>query len=80
MEDLGLDGDSWENVMDAMFGYLCFNNVYIFVPSCTGATHPVVSYFSSFTGAIWLEKFIKQNIVALSSIILLFLQSRLEVV
>jgi hypothetical protein len=26
----------------AMFGYLCYNNVYNFVPSCTGAARPVV--------------------------------------
>jgi len=42
LEDLGLDEDSWENAMYAMFGYLCWNNVYNFVPSCTGASRPVV--------------------------------------
>jgi hypothetical protein len=25
-----------------MFGYLCFNNIYNYVPSCTGALRPVV--------------------------------------
>ena len=61
MEDLGLDGESWENAMYAMFGYLCFNNVYNFVPSCTGAVRLVVSYFSSFTGAISFGNLIKQT-------------------
>ena len=42
LEDLGLNEDSWENAMYAMFGYLSFNNLYNFVPSCTGASHPVV--------------------------------------
>jgi len=42
LEDIGIDEDSWENAMYAMFGYLCWNNVYNFVPSCTGATRPVV--------------------------------------
>lgn len=42
LEDIGLEEDSWENAMYAMFGYLCFNNVYNFVPSCTGASRPVV--------------------------------------
>jgi len=42
MESLGLDEDAWENAMYAMFGYLCFNNIYNFVPSCTGARYPVV--------------------------------------
>ncbi len=41
-EDLGINEDSWENAMYAMFGYLCYNNVYNFVPSCTGAARPVV--------------------------------------
>lgn len=27
LEDVGLDEDSWENAMYAMFGYLCYNNV-----------------------------------------------------
>ena len=42
LADIGIDEDSWENAMYAMFGYLCFNNVYNFVPSCTGAARPVV--------------------------------------
>jgi anhydro-N-acetylmuramic acid kinase len=42
LEDIGVDEDSWENAMYAMFGYLCYNNVYNFVPSCTGAERPVV--------------------------------------
>lgn len=42
LDDLGIDEDSWENAMYAMFGYLCWNNVYNFVPSCTGAVRPVV--------------------------------------
>lgn len=42
LADVGLDEDSWENAMYAMFGYLCYNNVYNFVPSCTGAARPVV--------------------------------------
>jgi anhydro-N-acetylmuramic acid kinase len=43
LEDVGLSEHSWENAMYAMFGYLCFNNIYSFVPSCTGAVRPVVS-------------------------------------
>merc|ERR1712224_1085474 len=35
LQDVGIDEDSWENAMYAMFGYLCWNNVYNFVPSCT---------------------------------------------
>lgn len=42
LEEIGLDEDSWENAMYAMMGYLCYNNVYNFVPSCTGASRPVV--------------------------------------
>ena len=42
LEDLGIDEESWENAMYAMFGYLCFNNMFNFVPSCTGAERPVV--------------------------------------
>ena len=42
LADVGIDEDSWENAMYAMFGYLCYNNVYNFVPSCTGAARPVV--------------------------------------
>lgn len=42
LEDIGINEDSWENAMYAMFGYLCYNNVYNFVPSCTGASRPVV--------------------------------------
>jgi len=42
LEDLGINEDSWENAMYAMFGYLCWNNVYNFVPSCTGAVRHVV--------------------------------------
>jgi 1,6-anhydro-N-acetylmuramate kinase len=37
-----LDEESWENAMYAMFGYLCINNVYNFVPSCTGGKQLVV--------------------------------------
>lgn len=40
--DVGIDEESWENAMYAMFGYLCYNNIYNFVPSCTGASRPVV--------------------------------------
>ena len=39
---LDIDEDAWENAMYAMFGYLAFNNIYNFVPSCTGAPKPVV--------------------------------------
>lgn len=42
LADVAIDEDSWENAMYAMFGYLCYNNVYNFVPSCTGAARPVV--------------------------------------
>jgi 1,6-anhydro-N-acetylmuramate kinase len=42
LEDIGLEEASWENAMYAMFGYLCFNNIYNYVPSCTGASRPVV--------------------------------------
>jgi len=42
LDDLNIDEESWENAMYAMFGYLCFNNIYNFVPSCTGANYPVV--------------------------------------
>ena len=42
LEDVGICEESWENAMYAMFGYLCFNNIYNFVPSCTGATRRVV--------------------------------------
>lgn len=42
LEDVGIDEDSWEQAMYALFGYLCFNNVYNFVPSCTGASKQVV--------------------------------------
>eukprot|EP00927_Polykrikos_kofoidii_P048433 TRINITY_DN42704_c0_g1_i1.p2 TRINITY_DN42704_c0_g1~~TRINITY_DN42704_c0_g1_i1.p2 ORF type:complete len:203 (+),score=30.46 TRINITY_DN42704_c0_g1_i1:1140-1748(+) len=42
LDDIGIDEGSWENAMYAMFGYLHFNNVYNFVPSCTGAARPVV--------------------------------------
>ena len=42
LDDIGLEEESWENAMYAMFGYLCFNNAYNFVPSCTGASYPVV--------------------------------------
>ena len=42
LKDVGLDEDSWENAMYAMLGYLCYSNVYNFVPSCTGASRPVV--------------------------------------
>ena len=41
LEDLGIDGESWENAMCALFGHLCCNNVCNFVPSCTGASRPV---------------------------------------
>jgi len=42
LADIGMDEDSWENAMYALFGYLCWNNVYNFVPTCTGASRPVV--------------------------------------
>ena len=42
LDELGIDEESWENAMYAMFGYLCFNGLYNFVPSCTGARYPVV--------------------------------------
>ena len=42
LDNLGIDEESWENAMYAMFGYLSFNNLYNFVPSCTGASRPVV--------------------------------------
>lgn len=42
LTDIGIDEESWEQAMYALFGYLCFNNVYNFVPSCTGASRPVV--------------------------------------
>ena len=42
LDELGIDEESWENAMYAMFGYLCYNNVYNFVPTCTGASRPVV--------------------------------------
>jgi len=42
LADLNIDEESWEQAMYATFGYLCFNNVYNFVPSCTGASRPVV--------------------------------------
>jgi anhydro-N-acetylmuramic acid kinase len=42
LDELGIDEESWENAMYAIFGYLCFNNMFNFVPSCTGASHPVV--------------------------------------
>jgi len=42
LDDLGINEDSWENAMYAMLGYLCYSSVYNFVPSCTGASRPVV--------------------------------------
>jgi anhydro-N-acetylmuramic acid kinase len=42
LEDVGLDEDAWENAMYAMMGYLCYNNMYNFVPTCTGASRHVV--------------------------------------
>ena len=42
LDELGIDEDSWENAMYALFGYLCFNGIYNFVPSCTGAAARVV--------------------------------------
>lgn len=39
---VNLNEESWENAMYAMLGYLCYNNMYNFVPSCTGATRSVV--------------------------------------
>jgi anhydro-N-acetylmuramic acid kinase len=42
LDDIGLSEESWENAMYAMFGYLSFNNLYNFVPSCTGANRHVV--------------------------------------
>eukprot|EP00928_Gymnodinium_smaydae_P021630 TRINITY_DN18462_c0_g2_i1.p1 TRINITY_DN18462_c0_g2~~TRINITY_DN18462_c0_g2_i1.p1 ORF type:complete len:1048 (-),score=213.49 TRINITY_DN18462_c0_g2_i1:272-2947(-) len=41
MDDLGLDEDSWETVMYAMFGFLCKRGLNNFVPSCTGAKRGV---------------------------------------
>lgn len=41
--DLGLDEDSWETAMYAMFGFLCFTGLHAFVPSCTGAEKSVIS-------------------------------------
>lgn len=42
LNELGIDERSWETAMYAMFGYLCFNGLYNFVPQCTGAKYPVV--------------------------------------
>ena len=42
LDDLGVDKDSWEAAMYAMFGLLCINNIFNFQPSCTGATWPTV--------------------------------------
>jgi anhydro-N-acetylmuramic acid kinase len=42
LDSLNIDEDAWENAMYALFGYLCYNNLYNFVPSCTGAVRPVV--------------------------------------
>jgi 1,6-anhydro-N-acetylmuramate kinase len=42
LADLYIDEESWENAMYAIFGFLCFNNLNNFVPSCTGANYPVV--------------------------------------
>jgi anhydro-N-acetylmuramic acid kinase len=42
LDEIGIDEESWENAMYAMFGYLCYNNLYNFVPSCTGASRHVV--------------------------------------
>eukprot|EP00658_Telonema_sp_P-2_P012159 TRINITY_DN14631_c0_g1_i4.p1 TRINITY_DN14631_c0_g1~~TRINITY_DN14631_c0_g1_i4.p1 ORF type:complete len:457 (-),score=117.38 TRINITY_DN14631_c0_g1_i4:277-1647(-) len=42
LDDIGISEDSWENAMYALFGFLCFRNLYNFVPSCTGASRRVV--------------------------------------
>jgi len=42
LESVGINEESWENAMYAMFGYLCYSNIYNFVPSCTGAARKVV--------------------------------------
>ena len=42
LTDVGQSDDAWENAMYALFGNLCYNNIYNFVPSCTGASRPVV--------------------------------------
>lgn len=42
LEQVGLNEDSWENAMYALFGYLCVKNICNFVPSCTGADYAVV--------------------------------------
>jgi len=42
LDSIGLDEESWENCLYALMGYLCFKNKYNFVPSCTGASRPVV--------------------------------------
>lgn len=37
-----LEEESWENCMYALMGYTCFRGFHNFVPSCTGASRPVV--------------------------------------
>ena len=43
LADIGLDEESWETVMYAMFGFLCIRGIYNFIPSCTGASHSVIA-------------------------------------
>lgn len=42
LNELGFEEKSWETVLYAMMGFLCIKGLYNFVPSCTGASHPVV--------------------------------------
>lgn len=42
LDDLGIDEESWETVMYAMFGFLGIKGLYNFIPSCTGASSHVI--------------------------------------
>lgn len=42
LDDIGLEEETWENAMYAIFGFLCRNGYANFAPSCTGATRTVV--------------------------------------
>ncbi len=42
LTELGLDEESWETVLYALLGYLCFTKQTNFIPSCTGANHAVI--------------------------------------
>ena len=42
LDSVGIDEDSWENAMYALFGFLCVNNMTNFAPSCTGARYSAV--------------------------------------